>query len=559
MISGNNRKYRFLLTFALILIEITQSHGQCAAVINTFPYQESFESGTANWISGGISDDWTWGSPSKALINSAGAGSNCWIVGGTTTSFYNFGERSWLKSPCFDFTLIDKPYISFLVFWDTESYYDGGNIQYSLNGGGTWTTLGASIEPTECNLQNWYNENSILNLNTLANNRSGWSGNTDPIGSTGSCNGGNGIGRWVRASHCVPAAANKPQVIFRFTFGSGTTCNSYDGFAIDDFFVGTPPATAIDFSFNCNGNSNVDFSSSSSNCLNQYKWDFGDPASSLNSSTVQSNNHLFTSSGVFNVSLTASGACSSDTTVTKQVVILGAAISSTNVTCVGDSDGTASVTIQGAGPFTNVLWNTIPFQLTYSIMNLPEGNYSAVISDSLACGLTLNTSIIPGPFSKPNVDIGNDVRICPGEKIPLIAHNFSTYLWQDGSNDSVFVVTQEGKIVLIVTNEFGCQASDSLLVLEDCINDILFPNSFTPNQDGINEVFLGVGSEPSGFLLQIFNRWGEVIFESNSMAIGWDGRYQGRFVHDGIYIYQAKFTMSDNQEIVKTGNLFLVR
>jgi len=552
-----SRKCGLLIALVFFLGEIVHSFGQCSAVVNTFPYQESFESGTANWTSGGTNNDWVWGSPTKAVISGAGAGTKCWIAGGSSNSFYNFGERSWVQSPCFDFTNVDKPYLSFLVFWDTEWRYDGTNIQYSLNGGTSWYTIGSANEPLGCNNENWYNSSGITNLNGLANSTSGWSGNTQVT--SGSCQGGNGLGTWVRASHCVPQAANQPQVIFRFTFGSGTTCNDYDGFAFDDFYIGSPSVTSADFTFSCTGNSTLSFTTSSSNCLDTYQWDFGDPSSSSNTSTSQSDSHLFSSFGNFNVTLTTSGQCSADTTITKQVGILDATMIATDVTCQGDSDGSLSLVVLGSGPLTTIQWNTIPAQATPRISNLSIGEYTAVISDPVSCGLTLYSAVVEGPDSRPTVDLGNDLKICPGSAIPLIVRNYSSYLWQDGSTDSTFVVEKAGEVILNVTNYKGCETVDSLLVTEDCLDDLLFPNAFTPNQDGINELFTGIGSIPEKYSLRIYNRWGELIFESDNYLIGWDGKYKGHYAHDGVYVYQANFTVSNNTEIEKTGRVSLIR
>ena len=119
------RRFGLLFLLNIVVCGLSTSYSQCSAIINSFPYQESFEAGTANWVSLGANNDWAWGTPTKPTINSAGAGTKCWIAGGLTTSFYNLGEKSWVQSPCFDLSTIDKPYITFLVFWDTEYNYDG--------------------------------------------------------------------------------------------------------------------------------------------------------------------------------------------------------------------------------------------------------------------------------------------------------------------------------------------------------------------------------------------------------------------------------------------------
>lgn len=553
-----SRYYGLLLTFTLIFVECVRSFGQCSAVINTFPYRESFETGIANWATIGTNNDWVWGTPLKPVISSAGDGTKCWITGGTSASFYNYGEKSWVQSPCFDFTTLNKPFISVLVFWDTELTYDGANLQYSLNGGNSWSTIGAAGDSVNCNVSNWYNNSGITNLNGLGGSTAGWSGTTQAT--SGSCNGGRGSATWLRATHCVPQVANQPQVIFRFTFGSGTTCNDYDGFAFDDFYVGIAPTTApVDFTFNCIGNSTYNFSTVLSNCIDTYNWNFGDPGSTDNTSAAPSQNHSFSTFGTFNVTLTGGGDCANDTLITKQVKIIDAAISSTDVTCQGDSNGTAMVVLQGHGPSTIVEWNTSPVQTAPGIRNLPVGEYTALISDTAACGLSVTTVVGEGPDARPTVDIGSDLLICPGSTIPLLIRNFSTYQWQDGSTDSLYLITASGNIFLTVTNAAGCRTTDSLIVEEDCLSDILFPNAFTPNEDGINEIFSGVGSEPENFKLRIFDRWGELIFESNSILNGWDGKYNGNSVHDGVYVYQSIFTIAKNNEIEKTGKVVLIR
>src|SRR4051812_45236409 len=129
MTSSNSRKYGLLLVLTSFLLRITPLHSQCISPISTFPYHESFEGGPAGWTTGGTANDWTLGSPTKPLINAAADGVNCWIIGGPTISFYNLGERSWVQSPCFDFTAVSNPYISLSVFWESEFRYDGGNMQ----------------------------------------------------------------------------------------------------------------------------------------------------------------------------------------------------------------------------------------------------------------------------------------------------------------------------------------------------------------------------------------------------------------------------------------------
>src|SRR5215212_8361506 len=157
---------RILFTAISFILFYSLSHAQCIA---TFPYTEDFEADNGGWTSGGTLNDWAWGSPSKAVITQAASGSNCWITGGLNGSFYNLGERSYVQSPCFDFTNLKRPYISFNIFWESEKTYDGTNFQYSLDGGANWTNVGSINDAPNCFDQNWYNSPNIVNLSGLTN------------------------------------------------------------------------------------------------------------------------------------------------------------------------------------------------------------------------------------------------------------------------------------------------------------------------------------------------------------------------------------------------------
>ena len=245
-----------------------------AQCINTFPYSEGFESAPA-WTPGGTNSDWAWGAPSHPAISSAGGGTKCWCVGGLTGSFYNYSEQSTLQSPCFDFTNLAYPWISFKIFWEDEWKYDGMVLQSSINGGVTWQNVGAYNDPVDCMNDNWYNYNNILWLTSIPV-KHGWCGR---MGATvGNCQGGNGSGGWVTAKHCIGSLAGQPNVIFRFLFGSGTTCNAYDGIAIDDIFIDNAAPEVPTITYTCAG-TEVNFTGTSNPCPLTYSWDFGDPSS----------------------------------------------------------------------------------------------------------------------------------------------------------------------------------------------------------------------------------------------------------------------------------------
>ena len=391
-----NRTAGIIISFASIICFSQKILAQCATPINIFPYTEGFETTNGNWTTGGIASDWAWGLPAKTVINSAATGTKCWIVGGLLGSSYNDGERSWLQSPCFDFTTLQYPHISFNVFWEMEQRFDGAGFQYSTDLGATWTNVGAVSEPSNCLNKSWFNFSPITNMNGLATIRDGWSGNIQST--SGPCLGGNGSGGWVNAQHSLINLAGTPNVIFRFIFGAGTACNAYDGFAVDDIVIGEAPQNNASFTWSCTNSNTVSFTNTSTLCPS-LSWDFGDPASGANNtSTLANPTHTFSGSGQYSVTLTATGPGNAPSTTPPQTInILGVTTFVTGNNCAGDNTGTATaiVTPMTAGPFFHS-WNTTPVQTTPNITGLTAGTYIVTVNAINSCQTTA-TAIITAP------------------------------------------------------------------------------------------------------------------------------------------------------------------
>ncbi len=417
-----------ILILSLILSFYTKT--LLAQCINTFPNTQNFET-AATWVAGGANSDWAWGSPSKAVITAAGSGAKCWVIGGLTGSNYNGSQQSYIQSPCYDFSTLTYPTVSFKVFWEMEYRYDGANLQYSTNNGSTWQTVGAYNDPSNCNTQNWYNYGAINYLNWTSS-KNGWSGNSQAT--SGSCQGGNGSMGWVTSKHCLSNLAGQSNVKFRFVFGSGLTCNSFDGFAIDDFTIENAVVSPVTFTNTC-----TNFTSINSACqasLN-YVWSFGDPFTAANNTSTLSNpSHQFSNGGIYTVSLsTSGGACGAKTTFTKTVSVLSSSISAqTNVTCKGGNNGSATVIpLYGTNNLTYV-WSPEGGTAATST-SLIAGNYSVLVTDGNGCQSTSSVSI-----TEPNVNTGvasQTIVSCVGNAsiLQVLTTGITspiTYLWMPG-------------------------------------------------------------------------------------------------------------------------------
>lgn len=151
-----------------------------------------------------------------------------------------------------------------------------------------------------------------------------------------------------------------------------------------------------------------------------------------------------------------------------------------------------------------------------------------------------------------------------GGPIILTPREYAAYRWQDGSQESSLQVQEPGGYWVEATDEYGCTGRDSVLIQERCPTEWFFPNAFSPNDDGYNDVFQAQGIDFVQYSLRIFNRWGEQVFESSDPTIGWDGtNRKGQLVPEGVYVWMLNAIGQDfyvpTYEIRQAGTVTLIR
>ncbi len=569
-----------LILFIAFLTQPIQADAQCGAPITVFPYHEDFEVSQGAWVSGGTGNDWAWGASAKPTINMAGAGLNCWVTGGLTGSFYTLGQRSFVESPCFDFTQLPHPYIHFKIWWESEQRFDGGNFQYSLDNGSTWINVGFFDDPTDCLNDNWYNTSTINYLTGLANPRHGWSGNIQP--NSGSCQGGNGSGGWVIAKHCMSDLGGKPNVRFRFAFGSGTTCNDFDGIAFDDIYIENAPPIATNFSSVCSGNNAYAFTDLSSNCPDTWHWDFGDPASgAANVSNLKNPSHTFSGPGLYTVSLQASSICSGASSITFPIEVLGLNTSTTTPSCVGGKDGTASAVLESAAGSPNYVWGTVPPQFGSTATHLTAGVYTVSVSGAGICPVSTSVTVPdPDPSQVPatnSVQAITDTTIALGDVVSLtgiisdpgrvISYQWSPAIYLDCDTCLTTLASplQTTTYTLFARDSNGCVVSDAL-ILNILQGSVYIPNVFKPASNDLNNYFTVYAAKDVERveLLQIYDRWGSLVFENRNFpasdgVLGWDGRVKGQDAGAGVYLYVIKVRFLNGLSVFYKGDVTVMR
>jgi gliding motility-associated-like protein len=138
---------------------------------------------------------------------------------------------------------------------------------------------------------------------------------------------------------------------------------------------------------------------------------------------------------------------------------------------------------------------------------------------------------------------------------------YEKYLWSNNTTLPSVKTGAAGFYTVKVTDVYACEWSESVTVaLKDCYQEIYFPTGFTPNKDGLNDVF---GPKVFGrleyFYFTIYNRWGQKNYESNDPLKGWDGTTHKELQNQGTYIWMAEYRFPGQQNKTQKGTVVLLR
>lgn len=157
--------------------------------------------------------------------------------------------------------------------------------------------------------------------------------------------------------------------------------------------------------------------------------------------------------------------------------------------------------------------------------------------------------------------LDKDTTICDGDVVEIsLPTDINTFQWQDGNRERQVFLTEPGNYWVKVIDHH-CVSTDSMkLNVKFCGCEPYIPNTFTPNDDHLNDLFLPVfGCPVSDYRLYIFNRWGEVVFEASSPEEGWSGSSSGRRVPVDSYAFLLRYSLYDGSEHQLRGILHLLR
>lgn len=233
-------------------------------------------------------------------------------------------------------------------------------------------------------------------------------------------------------------------------------------------------------------------------------------------------------------------------------------------------------TLQATSNASNAEWQPQTGLNNYNTLN-PVFNsadtttYILTVTDNNGCK---NVDSVLLRIGGPEIFAGNDTAVCPDFDYQIITTNSGgSIIWQPaiGLNDATsatptFNYTDAVTYTVSVTDSNGCVAYDELRIdMATCETFIKIPQAFTPNGDGVNDYFTIFGKYVDDYEIRIFNRWGEMVYQStdgselNDLGRGWDGSYKGKPQDSGTFVYYviAKYVGGTTAE--KKGNLTLIR
>jgi len=315
-----------------------------------------------------------------------------------------------------------------------------------------------------------------------------------------------------------------------------------------------------------------------------YLWDFGDSTTTTLNQPIM---HTYSTWGTYTITLIVSGTHCSDT-ISQTIQIIAPLP-------IAAFDSSA----EGCSPLTVTFVNHSQFATDY-LWDFGDGNTSTVENPShtyVTPGVYIVQLTAAGPggqnvaanvsvtvFKIPTALFTVDPTIVILPDQPVHCYNLSlnavSYLWNfgDGATSTdvnpIHQYTQVGvyDITLQVTSEHGCE---DVYVLQSAVTaktsgNIIFPNAFTPNSTGPNggyfsnlehnnDVFHPVCEGVEKYKLNIFNRWGELIFESTDVNIGWDGYYRDKLCKQDVYVWKAIGKFSNGDLFTMAGDVTLLK
>lgn len=282
------------------------------------------------------------------------------------------------------------------------------------------------------------------------------------------------------------------------------------------------------------------------NNFSKYKWSSGEITSSIQVDQV----------GEYSVSAINSFGCVSRDTIKIKKVFPSPnlILNKQNVLCLNQNN-----TINAGGDFTTYLWQNGKTD-SLIVVTVP-GLYKVTVSNNYNCFASDSVNILQ-VVNPPFNFLDTDLEICENDSIIIYPYQaFSEYLWSTGSTNNSIKIKNPGIYWLTVKDKNSCIGSDTIHILQkDCETIFFIPNVFTPNNDGLNDVFKPIITGMiSDYYFAIYNRFGQIIFSTNNPDNGWDGKFKSIFQDSGTFVWYCRYQAQNLGPKFQKGTVILIR
>lgn len=211
------------------------------------------------------------------------------------------------------------------------------------------------------------------------------------------------------------------------------------------------------------------------------------------------------------------------------------------------------------GNFSTYLWQDGSTSRFYTAGS--PGIYHVRVTDNNGC-MAADTTILRMLLPSPSDFLNTTDSICEFSNATLSPlQNFNSYLWSTGSSQKTIIVSSPGNYILAVVNSNGCSGKDTISVVQkNCYNGVFIPTAFTPNNDGLNDLFKPVIlGRLLSFSIEVFDRAGQRVFFTTNPANGWRGDVAGVLQSSGVYVWQCRYQLSGQSPGYQKGTVTLIR
>jgi gliding motility-associated-like protein len=364
-----------------------------------------------------------------------------------------------------------------------------------------------------------------------------------------------------------------------------TTCNIRDtafvnirvgdNVVVPNFtFAKVPPCESLTMQFT-NTTSN---SGGSAFSPRSFVWDYGDGSPLDTVGFGPPRVHVYAAPGTYRVSLYAidTNFCNAPDTITQQIrlnPLVRAQFRTAGIGCAPYQATFENTSLAG----TNFIWSfgdgntSTEVNPTHFYSNPGTYNVRLIAIDSSTCNISDTSAFFPIQVSSKPTAFFNWSPNPPIENTPVRFTNLSTgatrYLWNfgDGNNSTLinpihqYETTGTFDAELIAYNDANCTDTFNLDVNVLVLALLDVPNAFTPGKPGTNSIIKVEGFGIGKMSWKIYNRWGQLVFESTSKNQGWNGTFKGTLQPMDVYVYTLDVEFTDGKKLRKTGDITLLR